>query len=132
MMCYHTAIAEPKMTVYPLWDVTINSTQPCHVEERNTSIEQDVLFRGTEHHTCSIQVNASEDTNIGVEIPAVDIMTNSLLHRLCELRWCSLYSSLPNALLFFWRLVTGAIVKREHNIEGANIPANIINNSLSL
>lgn len=60
-----SAIHATALTVFPLWDVLINDTQPCRFEERNYSLS----LHGSAHQTCSLQVNTSQEYHARFEIP---------------------------------------------------------------
>ena len=61
------------LEVNPLWNDTVNTTEPCFVD--NSSVEQGTItFYGSSHHACSLHVTS--DQHVRIAIPSTDSEDN--------------------------------------------------------
>ena len=73
---FHSNIAlngtksETPFSVLPLWDVRINDTRACRVEQGNTSQDEFLVHGGVFYQTCSLQVNTSVGYRAQIKISA--------------------------------------------------------------
>ena len=68
-----TSVTPTPFKVLPLWNLAINNdTQPCRLEQRNSS--QDILLHGSAHQICSVQINMIHEYDARIAIPKTSVL----------------------------------------------------------